>query len=90
MGNRFDGSSFIKYELLLSFVHGPLFDSQVVSTTLVLNHSVGWQSGDNIEWFVDLESEFLVKSLSLSGCLVSVDDLPSLIGAIGSIGNTNF
>jgi hypothetical protein len=85
--NWLDCSGFIEDPLLLSSVHDPLFDPQVVST-LILKNSVGWESRDNIEWSVNLETEVLIKSLGLFSCLISVDDSPFLVGIVGSLGNS--
>jgi hypothetical protein len=53
-----------------------------------LCNSVEWKLRDNVEWSVDVESEFLIQSFSLSLCLlVKIKNLPSLVGSVVSVMN---
>ena len=62
-----------------------------VSATNNAEHSSHGESGDDVEWSVDPESEVLVKSLDLvTLCLVDIDDLPSLVEASVLSPDNNF
>jgi hypothetical protein len=47
--------------------------------TNALSNSSEWKFGDEVEWSIDMESEFFVKSLSLrSLCFIKIDNIPLL------------
>jgi hypothetical protein len=61
-----------------------------LSVTKHLSNSVEWKLRDKVEWSVDVESEFFIQTLSLSlSLLVKIEDLPSLVGSILLVVNTN-
>jgi hypothetical protein len=86
----FDGlSNLIEEELLLSCILSPSLEDHIGSSKH-LSNSVEWKLRDNIEWSIDVESEFLIQSLSLSLCsLVKIDNLPFLVTAISLSINNN-
>jgi len=60
----------IEEVLLCCDILSPSFEPDVVST-VALSNSLHWKSRSNVEWSVDMESEFSWKSLSLNLlCLV--------------------
>jgi hypothetical protein len=59
-------------------------------STIHFSNSVEWKFGDNVEWFIDHETEFLIESLGLNFvCLVNIKNLPLLICSIVVSVNTN-
>jgi hypothetical protein len=69
----------IEEVLLCCDILSPSFEPDVVST-VALSNSLHWKSRSNVEWSVDMESEFSWKSLSLNLlCLVFIDNIPSLV-----------
>jgi hypothetical protein len=54
-----------------------------------LSNSVEWKFRDEIEWSVDMESEFLIQSFCLGLYLVNIKYLPSLVGTVVSVVNLN-
>jgi hypothetical protein len=50
---------------------------------VALSNSLHWHSRSDIEWSIDVESEFLVETLGSNlVSLIKIDDLPSLIGIV--------
>jgi hypothetical protein len=73
----------------LSNILSPSLQNNVVGSN-TLGNSIEWEFRDNVEWSVDMETKFFVKSLGFSFCLlVKVEDLPSLICTIMSVVNLN-
>jgi hypothetical protein len=73
----------IEPELLLSDILSPSLEDHV-GTTEHLNNSIEWKFRDKVEWSVDIEAKFFIKSLGFSlGCLVNIEDLPFL--SFGSV-----
>jgi hypothetical protein len=80
-----DLGDWIKEPLLLLLVLSISLQEDIGST-LALSNSVHWESWDNVEWSVDVESEIFWKSLGLrSFSLVNVGDSPFLVSAIMSL-----
>jgi hypothetical protein len=74
--------NFIEPELLLSLVVSPSLKDHVVCTN-ALSNSVEGKLRDNVEWSIDVETKFFVKSLGLSFfSLVKIDDFPFLVESI--------
>lgn len=60
----------------------PSLKDNVVGTN-ALSNSVEWKFRDEIEWSVDVETEFFIESFSFSLCLlVKIKDLPSLVSTV--------
>jgi len=77
--------NWVEPPLLSSSVLNPSVEHDIV-ISMSLSNSVHWESGHNIEWSIDMESEFLVKSfLSRSIMFVKIDNFPSLVGTIVSL-----
>jgi len=73
---------FIEVPLLGSDILSPSLEPNVVSS-VAFSNSLHWHSGSDIEWSVDMETEFLVESLGSNlRCLVKIDNLPSLVGIV--------
>jgi hypothetical protein len=65
----------------LRFLVGSVTDDDI-SATDDGEHSSHGESGDDVEWSVDPESEVLVESFDfVTLSLVDIDDLPSLVEA---------
>jgi hypothetical protein len=76
-------SRLIEPPLLLLGILSVSSDCHIIGVSF--HKSVHWKLRDNIEWPVDVESKFFVESLGLSLChLVKIEDLPSLVGSVGS------
>ena len=74
---------------MLFNILSPSLQNNVVGSN-TLGNSIEGEFRDNVEWSVDVETEFFVKSLGFSFCLfVKVEDLPSLICTIMSVVNLN-
>jgi hypothetical protein len=57
-----------------------------VSTSSPFNNSSHWHSRSDVEWSVHFKAEIFVHSLGYYILdLVSIDDLPSLVGTVVSI-----
>jgi hypothetical protein len=70
---------FIEPELLVSGILSPSLKDNV-STTKHLSNSVEWKLGDKVEWSIDVEAKFFIKSLSSSlFSLVKIKNLPFLV-----------
>jgi hypothetical protein len=55
------------------------------------DNSLHWESGSNVEWSVDMETEILIKSFSSNLlCFVNIDDRPSLVSTVVSLPGDNF
>ena len=76
----------VEPELLLSNIVSPSLEDHVCSTKH-LSDSIEWKLRHEIEWSVDVETEFLIQSLGLSLNILGVDNLPSLVGSIVSVPN---
>jgi len=73
----------------LGNILSPSLQNNIVGSN-TLSNSVEWKFRDNVEWSVDVESKFFVKSLCFSLCLlVKVKDLPSLVCTIMSVMDLN-
>ena len=56
-----------------------------ISVSMHLSNSVHWKSRSDVEWSVDVESEFLTKSLGLNLLgIVKIDNCPFLVVTIVS------
>ena len=76
----------------------PLLGSNILSPSLegdlactnALSNSLHWKSGSEIEWSVDMESEFRVESLfgNLS-CFINIDYIPFLVSLSDVVPDTN-
>jgi hypothetical protein len=79
----------IKEELLLSGVLSPSLKDHVGSTEH-LYHSVEWKLRNDVEWSIDIEAKFFIKTLGLSLCLlVKIEYLPSLVSTVMSVVYSN-
>jgi hypothetical protein len=78
-------------------IEEPLLSQGIVSPsslpdvvgTVALSNSVEWKLGHKVEWSVDVEPEFFVKSLGFGLYCINIDNLPSLVGSIMSLVNNN-
>lgn len=65
----------------MGFLVGSVTDDDI-SATNNAEHSSHGESGDDVKWSVDPESEVLVESFDfITLCLVDIDNLPSLVEA---------
>ena len=61
-----------------------------VSSTVEIKDSLHWEFRNNVEWSVNVETEFLVKSFSWCFLFsIAIDNAPSLIWSIVSLPNLN-
>jgi hypothetical protein len=88
VGDWLDCSALIEDPLLLVIAFSVHSDLGIWSVPF--DHSVGWKSWSDIEWSIDLPAELFVKSLGLHNSLVSVENLPFLVGIVGLLGNDNW
>jgi hypothetical protein len=76
---------FIEPELLLLGVLSPSLQPHV-GVSVHLSNSVEWKFRDNVEWSANMESEFFIESLGFKLIsFVKIDNLPSLLDAIGIV-----
>jgi hypothetical protein len=84
---------------LSDFIEPPLLLSDVVSPSLEvhcciavhLSNSIEWKLRDKIEWSVNVETKFFIKTLGFSLCfLIKIEYLPSLVGTVVSVVDLNF
>jgi len=60
------------------------------SSTVALHDSLHWHVGSEVEWSVDVETEFFIESLSLIlGSFVKIDDIPFLADTISVLSDNN-
>jgi len=76
---------------LLSFnIVSPSLKSNIVSTNAFSN-SVEWKLRDNVEWSVDVETEFLIESLGFSlRTFIKIQDIPFLIDTLAIVIDSNW
>jgi len=79
-------------------IEEPLLSQSIVSPsslpdvvgTVALSNSVEWKLGNKIEWSIYMETEVLVKSLSLrSLCFIKINNIPLLMLSSIVTPNTN-
>jgi len=67
--------------LLGSSVVSPSLQPNVVGS-VALNDSLEWKSGSDVEWSIDVESEFIIHSLGSNFfSFVKIDNLPLLMSS---------
>jgi len=75
---------------LLAFVVSPFLKGNIIGTNALCN-SVEWKFRDEVEWSVDVESEFLVESLGLNlSSFINVEDSPFLMSTLIVRPNSNW
>jgi len=79
---------FIEPPLLLSSVLSPSLQVHL-GVSVHLSNSVEWKLRDNVEWSVNVESKFFIKSLGFSLDSINITNLPSLVCSIVSVVDTN-
>ena len=84
-----DGLGFdVEVPLLCLGVLSPSSESEIGAVGF--SDSLHWESGSDVEWSVNMESEVLVESFTLFlRSLVYIDDSPSLISSTVSLVNNN-
>jgi hypothetical protein len=79
----------IEVPLLSSNISSPSLQPNIVGT-VALNDSLEWQSWSDVEWSVDVKTEFFIDSLGSILCLgIQIENLPSLVGSVVSTMNLN-
>jgi len=79
---------FIEPPLLLSSVLSPSLQVHL-GVSVHLSNSVEWKLRDNVEWSVNVESEFLIESFCFCLYCVYISNLPPLVGTVVSVVNLN-
>jgi len=69
----------IEEPLLGSNILSPLLQPDIVGT-VAFSNSLHWHFGSNVEWPINMPSEFLADSLGFNfGCFINIYDVPSLV-----------
>jgi len=80
----------IEVPLLSSNVLSPSVEPDIVST-VALSNSIHWESRNNVEWSIDVESKVFVETLGwISFHFINIGHSPLLILTIVVLIDTNF
>jgi hypothetical protein len=73
---------FVEVPLLSSSVLSPSLQPDIVGT-MTFNHSLHWKPRSDIEWSIDVETEFFIQTLCFClGCFIKVDNIPFLVDTL--------
>ena len=90
VSNGLNGLRFLVEDPLLGVLVGNMSLNGDAASTNNVHGSAHWESRDNVEWSIDIESEVTVEALStltLDG--VQVNNVPFLVAAVVSVPGDN-